>query len=190
MDVVVLDGARIDDVKVDEVSEAVSSALASFGQVSVFKLREIPIADCVGCFGCYIKTPGECVIDDASRGITKKLAHADLKVFLTPIVFGGYSYELKKAVDRQIDTVAPFFTKIRGETHHVQRYERNGNIAGIGVLPKPDAESEAIFKTLVGRNALNLHAPMVSTGIIYGEDESAKIKEKISDILVGVGFKK
>jgi len=51
MEAVVLNGARSGDEKVDEVSDAMSSALGSLEQVSVFKLREIFIADCSSCFG-------------------------------------------------------------------------------------------------------------------------------------------
>jgi hypothetical protein len=189
MEAVVLNGARSGDEKVDEVSDAISSALGSLEQVSVFKLREIFIADCSSCFGCYLKTPGTCVINDAANGISKKLAKADLKVFLTPIVFGGYSSELKKAVDRQLGVLLPFCNKIQGEVHFLNRYERNGNLVGIGVLPKPDAESESIFKTLIDRNAITLHAPVHSTGFIYVEDNSSKIQDKIRNILAGVGFK-
>jgi multimeric flavodoxin WrbA len=51
---VILNGARSEEAKVDEASQVVSSALSSFGEVDMFKLREIPIADCLGCFGCWI----------------------------------------------------------------------------------------------------------------------------------------
>jgi multimeric flavodoxin WrbA len=112
METVVLNGARNGDSKVDEVSKAITLEVGNLGQVSVFELQETSIADCASCFGCYLKTPGECVIDDAARDIAKKLAKADLKVFLTPIVFGGYSSELKKAVDRQLGLLLPLATKI------------------------------------------------------------------------------
>jgi multimeric flavodoxin WrbA len=56
----------------------------------------------VNSFGCWVKAPGECVIDDGARSAAKKLVPSDLAVFLSPIVFGGYSYELKKVLDRQI----------------------------------------------------------------------------------------
>ena len=88
MKTVVLNGARSGDLKVDEVCENLASKLHGLGEVEVFKLREIKIADCMGCFGCWIKTSGECVIDDAEREIAKKLAYADLRVYVTPIVFG------------------------------------------------------------------------------------------------------
>jgi multimeric flavodoxin WrbA len=118
MQSIVLNGARTGDSKVDQASQAMSEALKNFGQVEVFNLKKIKIADCVGCFGCWIKTPGQCVIDDKEREITSKLAVADLKVYITPIVFGGYSYELKKALDRQLCNILPFFKKFNGEIHH------------------------------------------------------------------------
>jgi len=186
---VILNGARSEEAKVDEASQVVSSALSSFGEVDMFKLREIPIADCLGCFGCWIKTPGECVIDDGARDIAHKLADADLKVFVTPIVFGGYSAELKKMLDRQICLILPFFTKIHGEVHHEARYQRNGNLLGVGVLPKPDEESERIFGTLFARNAINMHAPAHAAKIVYYADDASAIAQKIKEALTEVKIK-
>jgi multimeric flavodoxin WrbA len=187
METILLNGSRTGDLKVDEVSNALTSLLGT--QTTVFKLREIQIADCLGCFGCWIKTPGECVIDDAARHIAKKLMHTDLVVFVTPIVFGGYSYELKKILDRQICRELPFFTKVNGEVHHQPRYGKHGNLVAVGVLAQPDAGSEAIFKTLVSRNAVNMHAPAYSAGIVYSGDNSEIIQEKLRAVLESVGVK-
>lgn len=55
-----------------------------------------------GCFGCWVQTPGVCVIDDAGRDVARAVIQSDLAVFLIPVTFGGYSSELKKAVDRLI----------------------------------------------------------------------------------------
>ncbi len=188
METIILNGARTGDSKVDEVSNVLSSIVEKLGQAVVFKLREIQIADCLGCFGCWIKTPGECVIDDAGRAIAKKLMHTDLTVFITPVVFGGYSYELKKILDRQICRALPFFTKTNSEIHHKPRYEKHARLIVIGVLSKPDSESESIFKTLASRNAINTHAPAYSAGFIYVEEDATKIHEKIRSLLSEVGI--
>jgi multimeric flavodoxin WrbA len=45
-------------------------------------------------------TPGECVIKDAGCDVARDVSHSDLVILLTPMSFGGYSSELKKAVDR------------------------------------------------------------------------------------------
>lgn len=188
MQTVILNGARSGDLKVDEVCDVLASSLQGRSQVDTFKLRDIQIADCLGCFGCWVKTPGECVIDDAERGIAKKLALADLKVYVTPIVFGGYSYELKKALDRQIGNILPFFTKVDGEIHHAKRYDKNGSLVAVGVLPQPDVESETIFKTLVERNAINMRAQPCATGIIYLTDSAEQVTAKVNGLLVEVGL--
>jgi hypothetical protein len=190
VETIFLDGARVGDNKVDEISDILCSFLKNLGSLSVFKLREIQIADCLGCFGCWIRTPGECVINDPEREIAKKLSQTDLKVFLTPIIFGGYSNELKKSLDRQICSELPFFTKVNGEIHHVSRFNSSAKILVVGVLPKQDLESEQIFKTLVDRNAINMHAPAHSVDTIYFDDDSSKISEKIQDLLSQVGYAK
>jgi hypothetical protein len=190
LETVVLNGARAQDIKVDEVCEILVSNLKHLDPNKVYKLRDIEIADCMGCFCCWIKTPGECVIDDKARNIAAKLLRSDLTVFVSPIVFGGYSYELKKMLDRQICRELPFFKLINGEIHHQPRYERHPNLVAIGVLPQPNAEAEAIFKALVSRNAINMHAPSYATGIVYGTDSAEVIAEKIKHLLIEVGAQK
>jgi multimeric flavodoxin WrbA len=189
LDAVVLNGARINDRKVDEANETLLLALKKVGNVSTYKLRDLKVADCLGCFGCWVKTPGKCVIDDPAREIASKLAQCDLLIYVSPIVFGGYSYELKKVLDRQIPTILPFMEKYKGEIHHPQRYDKRHNIAAIGVLPQPDPESEAIFKTLLYRNALNWQAPKQAKTIIYESDNQATIESKVSDLLANMEVK-
>jgi multimeric flavodoxin WrbA len=47
-----------------------TSALAGrLDDVLLFKLRELAIAPCTGCFGCWTRTPGECVVEDSARDI-------------------------------------------------------------------------------------------------------------------------
>ena len=42
------------------------AALENTGhRVTQLDLRSLPLRYCVGCFGCWVKTPGECVSRDA-----------------------------------------------------------------------------------------------------------------------------
>ena len=122
-------------------------------------LEDKNIAYCKGCFGCWVQTPGECLIKDYEETIVKNMVHSDLIIYLTPIVFGGYSSILKKALDRKLSRILPYFMKINGEIHHVKRYEKNPSLLGIGILDKPDAEKEEVFKSLVARNSINMWCP-------------------------------
>jgi multimeric flavodoxin WrbA len=153
-------------------------------------LRDLKIGSCYGCFKCWVQTPGICVIDDVERDIAKETIQSDLLIFLTPVTFGGYSSELKKAVDRLIPLVMPFFIKIDGEVHHKSRYERYPSLMGIGVLPNEDKESEQSFKTLVNRNAINFHSPIHTAGVIISNQDKKLIREEIKTLLSEVGAKK
>jgi multimeric flavodoxin WrbA len=134
-------------------------------------LGEVKVAACQGCFDCWVKNPGECKIDDYSREVTKKMVQSDLIIHYTPIVFGGFSSELKKVVDRFIPSILPFFTKRNGETHHKYRNERRASIIAVGVMDTPNDEKKSTFKELVYRNSLNMGAP-VHEAIIYVKNRS------------------
>ena len=91
--------------------------------------------------------------------MTAAMLASDLVLYLTPLTFGGYSFELKKALDHSICLVSPFFTRIGGEVHHLARYNRYPAILGVGVNATHQDAQEAIFARLIERNAINLHAP-------------------------------
>jgi multimeric flavodoxin WrbA len=164
----VLNGALPGDETLAPVEEALLALLRETGAtVRDFQLRDIPLAYCQGCFECWIKTPGLCKTDgDAGREITGAMMGSDLMVLLTPVTFGGYSSEIKKAMDRSICIVSPFFRRIDGEVHHRRRYRRYPAIAGVGILREPDEEQERIFRTLVERNALNFDSPVTAVCVL------------------------
>ncbi len=165
MNAIVLDGSRNDTGQ--GVLAALVDALAEAGYgTEILRLREKAIAPCLGCFGCWVKTPGECVIDDDGRSVARAAARCDLLVYLTPVTFGGLSSELKKAVDRLIPDISPFFARVQGETHHQRRYARCPSLIGLGVLPQPDRQAESIFKTLVEHNALNWRSPRTAAAVV------------------------
>jgi hypothetical protein len=187
MKAVILDGSLDHDPLVGQAREALLDELGCLAwQVEALTLHEMEIRPCVGCFGCWIQTPGECLVDDAGRDVARAVIQSDLVIYLTPVTFGGYSSELKKALDRSICLVSPLFAKIDGEVHHRPRYERYPRLVGIGVLAQPDAESEQVFANLVARNALNMHAPAHAGGVVHGEGAPEGIRAGIRALLQAV----
>jgi hypothetical protein len=167
MNALILDGGRHGALPTAPAHAAVAQALAQAGwHATTIVLREQKIAYCLGCFHCWTKTPGLCRIDDDGRNVTAAMLANDLVVYLTPVTFGGYSSELKKAVDRSICLVSPFFTRIDGEVHHRPRYAGYPSLLAVGVLASPDPIQEQLFARLIERNALNLHAPTCGSCIV------------------------
>ena len=140
------------------------------------------IQPCRGCFSCWVKTPGRCIIQgDDQEAILRATAASDLVIWLTPITFGGYAPELKKALDRIIPVLLPFFIKIRGETHHPLRYPRQRRLLAIGTQKQEDADSEAVFRRLVRRNALNMGDVEAATLVFSGDVSLADMEKKLAD---------
>jgi multimeric flavodoxin WrbA len=184
MKVTLLNGALPGDDFVDAAGAALQDTFHAEGwTVTSWTLRDEKIAYCLGCFECWTKTPGLCRIDDAGRDIARSVIQSDLAIYLTPITFGGYSSELKKAVDRIICLISPFFTRIEGEVHHQARYDRYPSLVGVGVLLAPHLAQEQIFETLVGRNAINLHAPKHSSVVLYRNQTPAAAADSLRSAL-------
>jgi len=187
MKALVLDGSKKDDNTLNTTRKFVEEELKEAGWESTsLTLRDIDIAPCLGCFGCWIKTPGVCVIDDSMRDISKTAFQSDLIIFITRITFGGCSSEIKKILDRWISLVLPFFTKVKGEIHHMRRYTKHPKLAFMGALPYPDNESERIFEQLTERIAINSRAPAFACGSLLYNDEEEIIRQKVITCLVNV----
>jgi len=174
MKALILDGTKSSNDESTKIFNLMLEELNKLNwEVISITLEDINIGYCTGCFGCWVQTPGECIIKDHEENVIKDMVHSDLIIYLTPIVFGGYSSILKKALDRQIGRVLPYFVKINGEVHHSKRYEKQQSLLSIGLLDKHDSEKEEIFKTLVARNAINMWAPFQRAIIsLKGEDVS------------------
>ena len=83
------------------------------------------IKSCIGCFGCWIKTPGKCVIKDGYDNIGELFSKADKVIVISKCFYGGFSPFVKNVLDRSIAYMLPFFRTVNKETHHKQRYDKS-----------------------------------------------------------------
>ena len=83
------------------------------------------IRPCVGCFSCWNKTPGQCVIKDGYDDIAILIHRADQVVVITRYTYGGFSGFVKNVFDRCIGYALPQFEVVDGETHHRKRYDED-----------------------------------------------------------------
>jgi multimeric flavodoxin WrbA len=155
MDIVLLDGCA--------ASHPVSQQLRQLAEagghsVSHFALGGMILAPCTGDFECWTRTPGVCRTRDEAQEILRAVRAAGLVVFLSPVVFGGYSADLKKAVDRLLGLIHPFFNERDGLTRHQPRYPDYPPMLFLGISDRADAEMLATFREYAGGNAINLLA--------------------------------
>ena len=187
MKAVILNGSAKGDKASENIYNIIVNELTAIEwDVESFILRDLKITYCVGCFECWVKTPGICRFNDDGRDIARQFIQSDLSILFTPVTFGGYSAELKKALDRIICLVSPFFKKINGEVHHKLRYKRYPRLMAVGVLSQADQESERIFKKLVNRNALNFMPPAHVAGIVLSSQGVERARKEIQSLFTAI----
>lgn len=186
MKTVVLNGLSEKDNGYENISQRFINAFDNNTELEIINLREKSIAFCRGCFGCWINSPGNCVIYDDGREIAKKVINSDKVIFLTPVTFGGFSSLLKKAVDRLIPNILPHFKKVNGEIHHKKRYEKYPEIAAVGLMDKEDKKAENIFSQLLSRLAINLYSPVYRSFFLHKTDSEEKLGQQIKNICMEV----
>ena len=81
------------------------------------------IRPCVGCFSCWNKTPGVCVMKDGFENMGQLIHRADEVVVISRYTYGGFSGFVKNVIDRCLGYVLPQFEIVGCETHHKKRYE-------------------------------------------------------------------
>lgn len=124
--------------------------------IRYFDLSACKIAHCVGCFGCWTKTPGKCVIRDDAVKIYPCIAQSDRVLYISRIKYGGYDTIMKTMLERAIPVQQAFIRILDGETHHVQRavVPKQATIIAYGEI---SGEEQALFRQLVDRNARNMN---------------------------------
>lgn len=77
-------------------------------QTEVIELKNMNISHCVGCFGCWKVTPGQCVIRDDMDIIRDKIMESDNIILSFPLYFFGVSSKMKTMIDRLLPFKMPY----------------------------------------------------------------------------------
>ena len=132
--------------------------------VTTLTLREMDIRYCIGCFDCWLKTPGECIVADASQDVCRQFIASDLVLFASPLIMGFTSALLKKAHDKLVPLIHPYIGIYHDECHHMPRYEKYP-LTGLLLEKGRDSDEEDIEITseIYRRDALNVHSSLCFT---------------------------
>ena len=66
------------------------------------------IGTCLGCFGCWNKTPGVCVIKDDMKEVLGKILWADIVIWSFGLYYFNVPGKMKILIDRQLPLALPF----------------------------------------------------------------------------------
>ena len=97
--------------------------------VRVMDVSKMKVAPCRGCFCCWNKTPGKCVIADDMQSVIDAQLWADLIIWSFPLYYFNVPGGLKNLIDRQLPMCLPFMTDDESNTgsgSHPARYDLSG----------------------------------------------------------------
>ena len=133
----------------NEVGSELYQALLSKGiEADYIPLENVDVKPCVNCGGCSDKTYGRCVVRDDGDWIYPKVVRSDALVFVTPVVFGGYSFKLKRVLDKFGLFMDRRYFVVNGELVKGGLPGRTFKCFAVGVSERGDANEANAFKRL------------------------------------------
>ncbi len=133
---------------------------------------------CVGCFGCWTRTPGRCVLRDGLVELGPLLGATDELWVIAENSFGGYGGLVKRALERALPYLHPNFRIAGGQMHHRLRYPRTFT-EKIWLYGPSTARERSCFERLAAANAVNQGTQM--QGVWFPADPRAYGLEERSD---------
>ncbi len=118
--------------------------------------KNTPIHHCIGCFGCWVKTPAYCVLKDEYMNMAPRIAACEEIILISQCTYGGYSPFVKNVLDRSIGYIHPDFTIREGEMHHKRRYPQRLHMTAHFYGEDLTPEEQSTAADLVQANGLNL----------------------------------
>lgn len=114
------------------IAKAFLRGFSSDTQIEQRNLCRMKIKPCLGCFSCWSKTPGTCVIQDDMQEIYSQIQAADIIIESFPLYFFGMPSQMKAMTDRCLPFMMPYmgneaknekasFHELRDETFHKKK---------------------------------------------------------------------
>jgi len=144
-------------------------------------VTQADVKPCYSCGGCTDKTYGKCVIRDDGDKIFPKLLNADILLVVSPLMWGSYSFKMKRVLDK---------ISVIGDRHYFVKQgelvkKMQGNIKrfyAIGVKDVCSDKEKEVFSNLVSEN-INIMSTQGNSFVMasnISENEISKIAEEVS----------
>lgn len=133
------------------------------------------IHHCIGCFGCWVKTPGKCVIHDGYESTGIAISKCTELILISQCYYGSVSPFVKAVQDRAISYIHPDFVIRKGEMHHKRRYQNVLSLSAHFYGEHITEQEKELAQRLLAANADNYDALTGNVHFYSSTEELEKI---------------
>lgn len=124
---------------------------------------------CTGCYGCWFKTPGECVIKDGYSTLGERYTRDGKVYIISKCYYGCYSPKVKASYDRMLGLLLPSIKIDKLFQRHKNRYKKKIKL-GVIFYGDTTEEERSLAEGMVAMQCRD--AGIVQLGVAFGtEDE-------------------
>lgn len=177
MEVLIIGDKEFEDNIFCNLKDMLTDSLIRKGfNIKLIDIDNKDITFCRGCFGCWVKTPGECIMKDKISEINRSFVNSRVTFYLSPVIFGQFSANIKNVIDRSLPNVLPYFVKgPDGSTTHPLRYENNPAIYIIGYGENIESCDQQLFSDITKKHRGSIEV------LFYGDiTDNEKILEEVN----------
>ena len=140
--------------------------------LKVVKFGDKSINACIGCWSCWLKTPGRCVMKDQMSESYSDYINSDTVILLMDTVQGFISHQAKAFLDRTIPHYIPYIKIVDGECHHLARYQSYPDMIFYYDSDGLTNQEEQVIEDYLYRTAYHFQ----SKGYRIAADDSIKLR--------------
>jgi len=112
------------DLREKETSDVIEAIRKLYDEpLNMVRLGDQSIKSCIGCWTCWLKTPGKCVMKDQMAGVYSDYVNSDTVFLLMDTAQGFINHQAKAFLDRTIPHYHPYIEVVDGELQHMARYK-------------------------------------------------------------------
>jgi len=167
------------------LQEFLKGARSQGAETETVYLKEKEFQPCVGCYTCWVKTPGVCVFKDDMPDILEKVKVCDILVYATPLYNYNMTSLLKAFQERLLPLLDPHLIKPEGVYRHPPRYEVNRKIVLISNCGFPEVSHFDGLRQVFRHIERNGGAPIIGELLMPAGEllKQEGLKEKARDVL-------
>lgn len=129
-------------IYIHDLPEEVFGNMVQIQGQDVVLFSKTKIHSCLGCYGCWLKTPTECTIRDDYSTLGRIFSNCEDVVIISECYYGGFSPFVKRVMDRSLSYFLPYLEIRNGESRHKMRYQNRINTMQAHFYGQPMMEEE------------------------------------------------